>query len=556
MVMQKSFILFFIALFIALPVFAQTGTVVGTVSTEDGDPAVRATVVLDNGGGRPMQTQTDNQGAFGFDRVPVGNYHITATLQNEGTAEDDIVVNANQQTVVNLVLEGGGNDEVGSVTGFVFRPNNNEVENATVVLTNERREEFETQTNHEGWFGFEEVAVGNWHIAAFHQDFGEAEDDIEVNPDEDTHIDLTLREGGGDDVGSIAGTVFDGNDNTIEGATVTITNDRREHFETQTDREGRFGFAEVSTGNWHISASHRDVGEAEDDIVVNANEETYIDLVLEGGGGNDEVGSVGGRVSDTNGNPVDGARITLDNDDGGHFETQTFRGGMFSFPEVPVGDWHITASMQGVGTDEDDIVVNANQQTVVNLVLEEGGNDDFGTVFGVVSTENGNAAANANVHLESGDHSLNTLTNREGLFNFAQVPPGTYHITATLHNVGRAEADIAVVANEETEINLVLVPVGVEEQEKNIPVTSALLETFPNPFNAVATVDYTLPAAGFVNLSVFNTEGRLIQTLTNSCQMAGEYQNSFNGSSLPAGSYILRLRAGNQTKTMKLLLLK
>ena len=83
-----------------------------------------------------------------------------------------------------------------------------------------------------------------------------------------------------------------------------------------------------------------------------------------------------------------------------------------------------------------------------------------------------------------------------------------------------------------------------------------LLDAYPNPFNAVATVGYSLPAATHVRLSVFSTEGRLIQTLSDGWRTAGEYQTAFNGSSLPVGTYILRLEAGDLTQTKKLLLLK
>ena len=96
----------------------------------------------------------------------------------------------------------------------------------------------------------------------------------------------------------------------------------------------------------------------------------------------------------------------------------------------------------------------------------------------------------------------------------------------------------------------------IENPENNIPINSALLSSYPNPFNPVATVGYDLAEAGLIELSVFNSAGKQIQTLVKSFQTAGAHQISFNGQSLPAGTYILRLETAGQAQMQKVLLLK
>jgi len=107
-------------------------------------------------------------------------------------------------------------------------------------------------------------------------------------------------------------------------------------------------------------------------------------------------------------------------------------------------------------------------------------------------------------------------------------------------------------------VNTFIIPINEEGVNDNINTIEkySLLSCYPNPFNAVATIGYNLPAATYVRLSVYNTEGRLIQTLTNGWRMVGENQTAFNGRSLPTGMYILRLDANNLTQTKKLLLMK
>ena len=100
------------------------------------------------------------------------------------------------------------------------------------------------------------------------------------------------------------------------------------------------------------------------------------------------------------------------------------------------------------------------------------------------------------------------------------------------------------------------VPDAVDEQDVIMPVSVILMESFPNPFNSTATIDYYIPEAGRINLSVFNTVGQHIQTLSDGWQTAGEHQSTFAAMSHPAGVYILRLETRNAVHTQRLLFLK
>ncbi len=71
-----------------------------------------------------------------------------------------------------------------------------------------------------------------------------------------------------------------------------------------------------------------------------------------------------------------------------------------------------------------------------------------------------------------------------------------------------------------------------------------------------AVISYELRAASFVNLSVYDTAGRLVNILVNGNRPAGEHQVTFDGSSFPSGIYLYRLTAGEFTGTGKMVLLK
>ncbi len=84
-----------------------------------------------------------------------------------------------------------------------------------------------------------------------------------------------------------------------------------------------------------------------------------------------------------------------------------------------------------------------------------------------------------------------------------------------------------------------------------------LSQNFPNPFNPTTSIKYSIREAGNVSLKVYDLLGREVLTLVNQVQAPGEYQVSFDASSLTAsGMYIYRLQSGNFTRTMKMLLVK
>lgn len=84
----------------------------------------------------------------------------------------------------------------------------------------------------------------------------------------------------------------------------------------------------------------------------------------------------------------------------------------------------------------------------------------------------------------------------------------------------------------------------------------SLSQNYPNPFNPTTTISYTIPKASYVELKVYNMLGREVRTLISREQAAGSYNARFEAPLLPSGMYIYEIRAGNFTKSGKMLLLK
>jgi hypothetical protein len=92
-------------------------------------------------------------------------------------------------------------------------------------------------------------------------------------------------------------------------------------------------------------------------------------------------------------------------------------------------------------------------------------------------------------------------------------------------------------------------PVSVMPQEMRLAAS-------PNPFNPTTAISYDLPAAGLVNLKVYDTAGRLVTTLVDGWREAGTHQANFEGSKLASGIYLAVFESGGQRTVQRLLLMK
>jgi hypothetical protein len=88
------------------------------------------------------------------------------------------------------------------------------------------------------------------------------------------------------------------------------------------------------------------------------------------------------------------------------------------------------------------------------------------------------------------------------------------------------------------------------------PLGFALHQNFPNPYNPVTTITYSLPIKSQVELVVYNTLGEEVKQLVNGVKEAGSYSVELNATSLPSGIYFYRLQAGSFVETKKMVLMK
>ncbi|MCF8242114.1 MAG: T9SS type A sorting domain-containing protein [Melioribacteraceae bacterium] len=99
-------------------------------------------------------------------------------------------------------------------------------------------------------------------------------------------------------------------------------------------------------------------------------------------------------------------------------------------------------------------------------------------------------------------------------------------------------------------------PTGLNDDVSPVPVNYRLNQNYPNPFNPSTKISYSIPEPGLVTLEIFDVLGREIQTLVNEFQKPDNYELDFTAGELSSGVYFYTLRAGEFSKTKKMILLR
>ncbi len=95
-----------------------------------------------------------------------------------------------------------------------------------------------------------------------------------------------------------------------------------------------------------------------------------------------------------------------------------------------------------------------------------------------------------------------------------------------------------------------------EEQLNTSPTNYDLAQNYPNPFNPSTKIQFSLPEANNVKLTVYNVIGQEVAVLVDGLRNAGTHEINWDASELTSGVYIYRLEAGAQVISKKMTLLK
>ena len=97
----------------------------------------------------------------------------------------------------------------------------------------------------------------------------------------------------------------------------------------------------------------------------------------------------------------------------------------------------------------------------------------------------------------------------------------------------------------------------INERAGEVPEQFTLSNNYPNPFNPSTQIDFTVPRAANVEITVFNILGQKVKVLIDRKMKPGTYTTNFNAREISTGMYFYVLKVdGQRMFTRKMMLIK
>lgn len=147
----------------------------------------------------------------------------------------------------------------------------------------------------------------------------------------------------------------------------------------------------------------------------------------------------------------------------------------------------------------------------------------------------------------------NTSQQQSYIFTDREAQPGLYFYWLQVSEMDGNNAYFGPVT--------IVLPYDTDPNAPPIPMETALLDAYPNPFNPVTTIPYSIKEAGLVRLDIYNLKGQLVHSFSHQHNSAGFYRHQWdgkdsNGIDCGSGIYLYRMQAGKYTAIKRMALIK
>ena len=97
---------------------------------------------------------------------------------------------------------------------------------------------------------------------------------------------------------------------------------------------------------------------------------------------------------------------------------------------------------------------------------------------------------------------------------------------------------------------------GLNTDDIILPTQVTLNNAYPNPFNPVTNITFSIPTSMNVELNVLDIQGRVVESIMSGVQEEGEHHAILNGEDLSSGVYFIQLLTSQGAQYSKVILLK
>jgi hypothetical protein len=219
------------------------------------------------------------------------------------------------------------------------------------------------------------------------------------------------------------------------------------------------------------------------------------------------VGSLAGAVEDASGQPLAGARITVE--PGGHVTTTADDGG-YLLAALAEGLYQVTASLDGYPPQtRTGVDVFRGQTTRVDLVLER--DLSYGQLEGQVRDETGAPIEGATLRTTPGDQAA--TSDVTGHYVFDRLPPASYTVAAARDGFAGREASVVVDGGATARLDFVLTALPPPPPPASLIVNGDFAQglTGWTPWRERGTLNPTVDSSGRLRLAAVGHNGGVYQ---------------------------------------------
>jgi hypothetical protein len=202
------------------------------------------------------------------------------------------------------------------------------------------------------------------------------------------------------------------------------------------------------------------------------------------------------------------------------------------------------------------LIIQVGQtQTYTLSVSRSSGTFSTGGVDVAVSSGTLGIGSSTGIKLMNGDitHSAKFTGATTKTFTFtAPSTPGTVTMAIT----GAGGSSSPPNWNHGISIAIIVTPISGISKIEETANSYSLAQNFPNPFNPVTKINYSIPKSSNVIINIYDILGQKVESLVNEKQNAGIYSVDFDGSKLSSGIYYYKIEAGEFTSVRKMTLVK
>ncbi len=423
------------------------GTIAGTVTDAlTGNPIPGAAINVFQGVTLISSVLTDTNGQYTISEFLPGDYLVSANANLYQQQIKAATVASNATTTVNFALIAPPGTISGTVTDAVTT---NPIAGATINVYSGQILTATALTDPNGNYQIPNLAPDNYIVTASAATYQTQARGGTVTASATTVVNFALIS----PPGTISGTVTDAiTTNPIEGANVSVFSGQTLIASALTDVSGNYTIPDLEPGQYNVIASAgANYQIASLGATVVGGMTTTVNFALQ-----PNPGAIAGTVTnEANGAPIPGTSILVLQNFTVVSSALTDANGNYSIPDLAPGNYTVIANAQNFSIAVVGATVTVNTTTTVNFALKADLGKIFGTVTDSVTTL---PIPGATIQVRNSFIVVATsITDSNGGYNFPNLAPDTYTVTASAPDYQRQAQSASVTSNQVTVVNFALI---------------------------------------------------------------------------------------------------